>query len=177
MCSACTVRMRTLAKTMRAHCTQSSRRLGASTSKLGRCSFSDSSSSCVRLQHRKTPRWATDFPWMVIADEGEEMLCALCRKHNRHLRESPVGRATWVGKNITRQSLVNHAKSVSHELAVKMEADLASSKKDRGIAMALDKVMSAERKAFIGALKCMYFLTKIEMAHTTNFVPLSELGR
>ena len=71
-------------------------------------------------------------------------------------------------KNLTRQSLVNHAKSASCELAIRMKADLGSSRKEGGIAMALDKVISAERKAFIGALKGMYFLTKREIAHTTN---------
>ena len=60
---------------------------------------------------------------------------------------------------------------------MRMEADLASSQKDGGIAMALGKVISAERKAFIGASKCMYFLTKRDIPHTTNFTPLLELGK
>ena len=58
-----------------------------------------------------------------------------------------------------------------------MEADLCSSKRDGGIAMAFQRVVSAQRKAFIGALKCMYFLNKREIAHTTNFAPLLELGK
>ena len=120
--------------------------------------------SFVRSKHRKTgidPRLASDFPWMVIVhSEGEGVLCALCRKHNRRPGKVPVGKAIWVDlpcKNRTRQSLVNHTKSASHQLAVMMEADLRSSKRDGGIAMAIDKVVSAERKAFIGARKCMYF--------------------
>ena len=43
--------------------------------------------------------------------------------------------------------------------------------------MALQCVVSAHRKAFIGALKCMYFLNHQEIPHTTNFVPLLELGK
>ena len=43
--------------------------------------------------------------------------------------------------------------------------------------MAFKRVVSAERKAMIGALKCMYFLTKREIPHTTNFTPLCELGK
>ena len=35
----------------------------------------------------------------------------------------------------------------------------------------------AERKAFIGALKTTYFLNKREIAHTTNFMPLLDLGK
>ena len=49
---------------------------------------------------------------------------------------------------------------------MEMECVLASSGKDGGIAMALEKAVSAERKAFIGALKAMYFLNKREVAHT-----------
>ena len=58
-----------------------------------------------------------------------------------------------------------------------MDADLCSSKKDGGIAMALQRVVSAYRKAIIGALKCMYFLNHLEIPHTTNFVTLLELGK
>ena len=46
---------------------------------------------------------------------------------------------------------------------MEMECVLASSRKDGGIAMALEKVVSAERKAFIGALKTMNFLNKREI--------------
>ena len=142
-----------------------------------------SRSSGSRGKHRKTgidPNWATDFPWMVACDDGAGMLCSLCRKHNRRPKKVLVGRAIWVDlpcKNLTRQSLVGHGRSACHTLAITMEADLASSLRDGGIEMALDRVVSAERKAFIGALKCMYFLTKREIAHTTNFIPILELGK
>ena len=43
--------------------------------------------------------------------------------------------------------------------------------------MAFERVVSAQRKSFVGALKCMYLLKKIEIAHTTNFIPLLELGK
>ena len=56
-------------------------------------------------------------------------------------------------------------------------SDLCSSCRDGGIAMALQKVTSAKRKAFIGSLKCMYFLNYREISHTTNFGPLLELGK
>ena len=42
--------------------------------------------------------------------------------------------------------------------------------------MAFQRDVSAKRKAFIGALKCMYFLNKREFAHTTNFAPGKSLG-
>ena len=53
-----------------------------------------------RSKHRKTgidPKWTSDFPWMIVSDgEGEGMMCALCRKHNRRPRKVPVGKAVWV---------------------------------------------------------------------------------
>ena len=39
------------------------------------------------------------------------------------------------------------------------------------------RVVSAEKKVMIGALRCMYLLTKWEISHTTNFTPLCELGK
>lgn len=89
-------------------------------------------------------------------------------------------KATWVDlpcTTITRQSLVRHSQSECHVTATKMEAALVSSRKDGGIEKAFDRVVSAERRAFIGGLKCMYFLNKREIAHTTNFLPLIELSK
>ena len=80
-------------------------------------------------------------------------------------------------RSITRQALVKHSRSESHIDAVKLEAALASARKDGGIERAFQRVVSAERKAMMGSLKCMYFLNKREIAHTTNFVPLCELGK
>ena len=42
---------------------------------------------------------------------------------------------------------------------------------------AFDKAVSVQKKAFTGQLKCMYFLNKQEIAHTTKFLPLVELGK
>ena len=68
----------------------------------------------------------------------------------RFLLVRPCGSMYHV-KHLPVKSLVNHRKSSCHELAVKMEADLGFSRKDGGIAMALKRVVSAERKAFTGA--------------------------
>ena len=106
------------------------------------------------------------------------MFCSLCRKQNRRPKKVLVGRAVWVDlpcMTITRQSLVRHSQSECHVSARKMEADLVSSTKHGGIERALERVVSAERRAFIGGLKCMYFLNKREIAHTTNFSPLLSL--
>lgn len=60
---------------------------------------------------------------------------------------------------------------------MQLETTLQASRKDGGLERALENVISAERKAFIGALKCIYFLNKREIAHTTNFIPLHDLAK
>ena len=72
---------------------------------------------------------------------------------------------------------MKHRRSESHTDAVKLKAVICSARTDGGIERAFQRVVSAERKATMGSLKCMYFLTKREIAHTTNFVPLCELGK
>ena len=108
------------------------------------------------------------------------MVCGLCRKFSRRLQKCVPGKATWVDvpcKTIRRSALVVHKESRSHCEAVQMEVALQASKSDGGIERVLDFVVSAQRKAFIAALKCMYFLNKREIAHTTNFVPLLDLAK
>ena len=120
------------------------------------------------------PTWHTDFPWILPTEDGEGLFCSLCRKH----KEIHGGKAVWTDvlcTSLTRQALVKHGKSASHTEAMQFEATASSSRMDGGIVMAFQRVVSAERKAMIGVLKCMYFLTKQEIPHTTNFVPLCNL--
>ena len=55
-----------------------------------------------------------------------------------------------------------HSQSECYVTAMKMEAALVSSKIDGGIEKALDRVVSAERRAFICGLKCMALYLKQE---------------
>ena len=45
-----------------------------------------------------------------------------------------------------------------------------------GIRAALEVTVSRERRAVIGALKCLYFLAKNEIPHTTNFSSLLDFN-
>ena len=123
--------------------------------------------------------WKQEFKWMDISgDDG--MVCTLCRKFSRRPQKSVPGKAVWVDmpcKTVRRSALVLHQDSKSHHEAVEIEISLQASKKDGGVERALDTVISAQRKAFVGALKCMYFLNKQEIAHTTNFIPLLNLAK
>ena len=130
--------------------------------------------------HRDRPSMERQFPpWMLPTDDGLGTICSLCQKHSRRPRKScRKSRLDDVPcQSITRQALVKHSQSESHVEAVKMEATLHSSRGDSGIRMAFERVASAERTAMLGTLKCMYFLNKREILHTTNFVPLCEFGK
>ena len=82
------------------------------------------------IKRRKTgidSNWSADLPWMLAVDDGQGMMCSLCRKHSRRPLKAAIGRAIWVDlacKSLFKQSLVKHSKSESHISAVQMEADL-----------------------------------------------------
>ena len=98
-----------------------------------------------------------------IAQSTERPHASLCRKHSRRPRKSVVGRAIRTDvpcQSITRQALVKHSQSESHVEAMKMEAILCSSTGDSGIRMAFERVAS-ERKAMLGALKCIYYFLTV----------------
>ena len=78
---------------------------------------------------------------------------------------------------MTRQSLTKHGASDAHTDAVKLEMHLSVSQRDGGIAQSFCAVQSAERKAMIGAMKCMYWLCRQEVPHITNFSALLELAK
>lgn len=139
---------------------------------------SSSSSSSKQRVSGISMAWKTEFNWLEGTDDG--MVCALCRKFSRRPQKCVPGKAAWVDipcKTIRRSALVAHKESRSHCEAVQMEVALQASGRDGGIERALDSVVTAQRRAFIAALKCMYFLNKKEIPHTTNFVPLLDLAK
>ena len=60
---------------------------------------------------------------------------------------------------------------------MRMESTRALVEKQGGISACFDTIVSVQKKAFIGHLKCMHFLAKQEIAHTTNFAPLVNLEK
>lgn len=139
--------------------------------------------SAKRSKHRKSgfnKKWLTDFPWVIKDTGGKGMLCSLCRKHSRRPKKSVTGRCAWVDVpcvTLTRNTLSKHELSEAHCDAVKLETQLCLSKKDGGIAGAFSAVQSSERRAMIGAFKCMYWLCAEQIAHTTNFTSLIALAK
>ena len=106
------------------------------------------------------------------------MLCKLCRKHNQRPQRVRQECAVWVDVpcfNFKRETLKEHEKTNHHNVAVNMDVQLGLTAVDGGIEGAFKEVSSAERKAFIGHLKCKYWLIKAKVSHTTNFESLIEL--
>ena len=124
--------------------------------------------------------WQTSYPWVQVSVDGQGMFCKLCRKHSRRPKKVPVGKASWVDVpcvTLQQSSLKRHEASQSHNEAKALEVQLCISRDVGGIEQAFHTVESAERKAMISAMKCLYFLCKNEIPHTTNFVSLLELAK
>ena len=106
------------------------------------------------------------------------MMCQLCRKHCRRPKSSVVGRAIWVDlpcTTMTKYTLKRHKTSKCHNAAKMLEASLCMSREDRGMQESFAAVESAEKKAMAGAIKCLYWLCKQDIPHTTKYVPLLEV--
>ena len=54
--------------------------------------------------------------------------------------------------------------------------NIARNKLGGGITQAFESVRTVQRQALIGGLKCMYWLAKHEIAHSTNFESVLELA-
>ena len=87
------------------------------------------------------------------------------------------GTSVWVHvpcTSITKQSLERHIQSGAHKSAVELEAAARST---GGIEAALQQRVSLQRMAFLAGLRCMYWLAKQEVPHTTNYSSLLDLAR
>ena len=95
-------------------------------------------------------------------------------------KREPLGKAAWIKvpcKTITRQTLKDHADSNCHKEAMRVKSTCILSARHGGIPEAIDAILSLQRKAFISHLKCMHFLAKRKIAHTTKFTALIQLAK
>lgn len=101
------------------------------------------------------------------------MECSLCIKHQRRPRKCVIGKAVLVVVPCTsflRESLSCHGRSDAHKEAQVFERArvLAS----QSIATEFEREETLNELAMEAAMKCIYWLCKREIAHTTNYVPL-----
>lgn len=57
-----------------------------------------------------------------------------------------------------------------HKQAVRQEHERLAAEASGGIEQAFHETASVQRKAAMGAMKCLYWLVKNEIAHTTKYV-------
>ncbi|XP_078000900.1 zinc finger protein 862-like [Glandiceps talaboti] len=118
------------------------------------------------------PQWAEKYKWLYY-EEGEGMFCKVCMKYQR---SKPCGAWVKSGSTSYREDKIRqHENSTHHRVAVEMDASRKLTEKDGGITDAIQRVVTLEMEALIGALRCVYFLMKRELPHTTNLVPLLDL--
>ena len=133
------------------------------------------SNDSLKQTHGFEHSWLKEFPWLLYDKEEQSMYCKLCKRYGKLLRN---GTGKWVNTGAT---TLRHNKICKHKTSV-MDRDAELCKREEvrssmsgGIRGALEVVVTQERKSIIGALKCLYYLAKNELAHTTNFSSLIDL--
>ena len=135
---------------------------------------SNQPSDLVWKLHDHRRRSGFDHSWVKkhICLLSNGMICKLCTKYNMMPRN---GSGKWITAGCT---AFRHGKVLAHEnSAMHKEAERARSEEARaavsgGIRATSEDGISHERRAVIGALKCVYLLVKNELPHTTNFCGL-----
>lgn len=128
-------------------------------------------------KHRKSgfdPKWTREFKWLekVEIDGRLGMQCKLCKKHGKVPRN---GRGSWCTEpcfTMRKDKIMRHAESHMHRSAAVVEAEHGAG----GIRQAFQDAVTLEVKAAIGCCKCIYFLCKQEIAHTTTYPHLLTLA-
>ena len=130
-----------------------------------------------KIAHRRkggvSPSWLKEFPWLrsVRGKNGKAgMRCHLCTKHSIVPRS---GSTSWTSDpcfSVRKDKVVKHAKSQMHKQAEVMELQAG------GIPRAFDEAYALEMKAAIGCCKCIYWLCKQEVSHTTTYPHLLSLA-
>lgn len=122
------------------------------------------------------PRYTKKHPWLVLKLDG--IYCQYCSLYRPHVQS---GAAVFVSSTFTGN---RSDKLLQHELCASHLESETSYKESRlrtatGTTIAEvvrdSAVITADEEAFIDALRCMYFLLKREIAHTTNFSELQSL--
>ncbi|XP_076113346.1 zinc finger protein 862-like [Mytilus galloprovincialis] len=119
-------------------------------------------------------KWLTEFSWLRNVEGG--MKCNLCTKHQRRPKKCVPGKAAWVDLPclwMVRESILRHGRSETHKEAVAFEG--ARVLANTSLATAVEKEVTLNEMAMESAMKCLYWLCKRELPHTTNYVPLMNL--
>ena len=127
--------------------------------------------------HRKSgldPAWKKEFKWLEVVRQSEQVgfLCKLCSKYDKTPRN---GKGSWSRVpccTLRKDKMKKHERSCMHKASTALEAE----SRGGGIRQALKERMSCEMKVAIGCCKCVYWLCKNELPHTTTYPNLLELA-
>jgi len=75
---------------------------------------------------------------------------------------------------MARDSLNRHQRTETHSQAKLLEANRLA---PRNLVGQLEEMGSLQKSARIAAFKNLYWLMKQEVPHTTNYLPLNDLGK
>ena len=119
-----------------------------------------------------------DPEWVYLSGDGKGMYCRLYKHFNtcNECNSAAVFNITPC-ISLRKDVLARHADSRMHTSAVRQEHERLASEQGGGIVQAFSEAASVEWKAALGAIKCLYWLAKNEITHTTKYVPLLELAR
>lgn len=99
------------------------------------------------------------------------MFCRLCMTFNIQSRNN-LGVWTRVPcTRLNKQSIDSHRQTEGHKKAVGLERD---AKENVNLMNLVEKEISVQRLAIEGALRCIYWLAKNELPHTTKFRSLVD---
>ena len=119
--------------------------------------------------------WERQYTWFIQRVMGKECF-TLCQRFNTcNERNSSTIFNLLPCVSLRRAVLARHADSLMHKSAVLQEHERLAFQQNGGIVHAFSEAISMERKSIVGAMKCLYWLAKHEIAHTTKYVPLLEL--
>ena len=133
-------------------------------------------------KHRRSgfdQAWCKEFSWLeVVRNEGGSvigMMCCLCREHGKVPRSGSKVWLTSPCMSLRKDKLVAHSKTSVHKAAKVAYAEQQQSRQTGGIPQAFENAITCERQAIIGCCKCIYWLCKRELPHTTTYASLLTL--
>ena len=101
------------------------------------------SSSSKHRQSGFDPRWSKDFPFVVYT-AGSGMFCSVFQKWKTRLTSR---NGTWITVSIRKDSILDHARSKSHSVAVLAEQEYVQARLRGGIAQSFDSVRAVQKKS------------------------------
>ena len=150
--------------------------------KLDAGSFGESESSSSRRGTTTSWRsfgeskWRDIYPWLLLKEDG--LYCQYCI-HNKHEVRSRSGvfiTMPYTGNRPDKLGKHESCKAHADSQMVYQEWKTRVANKSTVVSMVeRSNTLTVDEFAFCDAMRCMYYLNKHEIAHTTNFSGLREL--